>query len=70
MGAWVGLNIAKKYPDLIAGIVGLAADPDFTENLLWRFLPEEKKVKQQRCTHVLYPPSPDLHETIGRYLLY
>ncbi len=48
MGAWVALNIAKKHPDLIAGIIGLAADPDFTENLLWRFLPEEKKVSRGR----------------------
>ncbi len=47
VGAWVALNIAKKYPDLIAGIIGLAADPDFTENLLWRFLPEEKKVSRR-----------------------
>ncbi len=57
MGAWIGLNIAKKYPDLIAGIIGLAADPDFTENLLWRFLPEGKKVstrEQQIPAHRIF----------------
>ncbi len=58
VGAWIGLLIAKKYPDLIAGIIGLAADPDFTENLLWRFLPEGKKVstrEQQIPAHRISP---------------
>ncbi len=58
VGAWIGLIIAKKYPDLVAGIIGLAADPDFTENLLWRFLPEGKKVskrEQQLSIHRIFP---------------
>lgn len=35
------LNIELHLPS-VAGIVGLAADPDFTENLLMRYLPKPK----------------------------
>jgi pimeloyl-ACP methyl ester carboxylesterase len=44
VGGWVSILIALQRPDLVAGIVGLGADPDFTENLLWKELPEETKV--------------------------
>ena len=45
VGGWVALLVAVQRPDLVAGIVGLAADPDFTERLLWAQLPEETKDK-------------------------
>lgn len=34
-----------RRPDLVSGIVGLAADPDFTEELLWKKLSAETKEK-------------------------
>jgi len=37
----VSLVVAGSRPDLIKGIVGISADPDFTENLLWRELSAE-----------------------------
>ena len=37
--------VAKSRPDLTGGIVGISADPDFTEELLWKRLPEETKEK-------------------------
>ena len=43
VGTWVSMLVASKRPDLVSGIVGLSADPDFTEELLWKTLPEEKK---------------------------
>lgn len=30
MGGWISLLMAKKHPDRIAGLVGIAAAPDFT----------------------------------------
>ena len=45
MGAWISFIIASKRPDLIRGVVGIAADPDFTEELLWKTLSEEVKNK-------------------------
>ena len=37
--------VAQRRPELVRGIVGIAADPDFTEELLWKKLPEEIKAK-------------------------
>ena len=48
MGAWISFLIALRRPDLVAGIVGLSADPDFTEELLWASLSED--IKQQIMT--------------------
>lgn len=45
VGAWISFLIASKRPDLVRGVVGIAADPDFTEELLWKTLPDEVKDK-------------------------
>lgn len=44
VGGWVAVLVALQRPDLVRGIVGLSADPDFTEDLLWNQLPEEEKI--------------------------
>lgn len=48
VGAWVSFLVAARRPDLVSGIVGMAADPDFTEELLWKKLPEATKEKIMR----------------------
>lgn len=35
MGGWMALLVAKARPERIAGLVGIAAAPDFTEDLMW-----------------------------------
>jgi pimeloyl-ACP methyl ester carboxylesterase len=35
MGGWIMLLTALQRPDRIAGLVGIAAAPDFTEELMW-----------------------------------
>ncbi len=35
MGGWAMLNVALARPDRVAALVGIAAAPDFTEDLLW-----------------------------------
>ena len=32
MGGWIALLLARRYPELITGLVGIAAAPDFTED--------------------------------------
>ena len=35
MGGWMALLAAKAMPERVAGLVGIAAAPDFTEDLMW-----------------------------------
>jgi pimeloyl-ACP methyl ester carboxylesterase len=43
MGGWIALLCALARPARVAGVVGIAAAPDFTEELMWeRFSPEAK----------------------------
>ncbi|KAG5181418.1 Alpha/Beta hydrolase protein [Tribonema minus] len=76
VGGWVALLVALQRPDLVAGIVGLGADPDFTENLLWKHLPEETKteIMEKGSSQVTwgihqYPISRALIEDGRRHLL-
>jgi len=35
MGGWIALLLARARPDRIAGLLGIAPAPDFTEALMW-----------------------------------
>lgn len=48
MGGWLALKLALARPDRIAGLIGIAAAPDFTEDLVWDMLDEADKVRMQR----------------------
>jgi len=42
MGGWIALLLARQMPDRVAGLVTIAAAPDFTEALWTRFSPAEQ----------------------------
>jgi pimeloyl-ACP methyl ester carboxylesterase len=44
MGGWIALLMAKCRPDRIAGLIGIAAAPDFTD---WGFSDEEKRTLRE-----------------------
>ncbi|MFD1912901.1 alpha/beta hydrolase [Halodurantibacterium flavum] len=35
MGGWISLLLTQRIPDRVAGVVGIAAAPDFTEDSMW-----------------------------------
>ena len=39
MGGWMMLLAALARPERVAGLVGIASAPDFTEDLIWKKLP-------------------------------
>lgn len=43
LGGWIMLNLAVKRPTEIAGLIGIAAAPDFTERLIWDTLTDEAR---------------------------
>lgn len=43
MGGWIALLIARANPDLVAGLITIAAAPDFTEDSMWQdFTPTQR----------------------------
>ncbi|MYH59820.1 MAG: alpha/beta hydrolase [Boseongicola sp. SB0675_bin_26] len=43
MGGWIALLLARRMPDRIAGLVTIAAAPDFTEDGYWAGFDEHQK---------------------------
>ncbi len=48
MGGWIALLVALARPGRVAGILGVAAAPDFTERRIWRRLPAADQVRVMR----------------------
>lgn len=55
MGGWVSLLMARQMPDRIAGLVTIAAGPDFTEDSMWAGFSDEQKAEMQATGHVALP---------------
>jgi len=48
MGGWIGLMLAVRRPERVKAFIGIAAAPDFTEDLMWaQFSPEQRE--RLRC---------------------
>nr|WP_314074097.1 alpha/beta fold hydrolase [uncultured Roseococcus sp.] len=39
MGGWIALLLALRHPERVAGLIGIAPAPDFTEELMWAQFP-------------------------------
>ncbi len=52
MGGWLGLKLALARPDRVVGMVGIAAAPDFTEDLVWNQLTSAARQQLERDGYV------------------
>lgn len=48
MGGWMMLLTAQRRPEKVAGLVGIAAAPDFTEDIMWPKFSKEIRVALER----------------------
>ncbi|MCE6969488.1 alpha/beta hydrolase [Cereibacter sphaeroides] len=55
MGGWISLLLAREMPDRIAGLVGIAAAPDFTEDSMWQGFTPDQRAELEREGRVALP---------------
>ncbi len=55
MGGWQALLLAKAMPERIAGLVTIAAAPDFTEDSYWAGFTPEQKAQLEAVGQVALP---------------
>ena len=55
MGGWISLLMARRMPERIKGIVGIAAAPDFTEDSMWAGFDESQRSELEEKGQVALP---------------
>ena len=55
MGGWISLLLARAHPDRIAGLVTIAAAPDFTEDSMWAGFSDAQKAELADAGQVALP---------------
>jgi len=55
MGGWISLLMAKRIPHKVAGLVGIAAAPDFTEDSMWAWMDDAQKTQLEEAGFVEMP---------------
>lgn len=55
MGGWIALLMARRIPDRIAGLVTIAAAPDFTEDGMWAEWTEDQRKTCMEAGQVALP---------------
>ena len=55
MGGWIALLLARRMPERVAGLVAVAAAPDFTEDLVWAQMSDADRQRLARDGRIEYP---------------
>ena len=63
LGGWLMLNVALARPDRVTGLIGIAAAPDFTEDLLWAEFDDQQR-RNIEADGVIALPNPYSDEPV------
>lgn len=55
MGGWISLLVARAMPEKVAGLVTVAAAPDFTEDSMWAGFSDAQKAEMESTGKVALP---------------
>jgi pimeloyl-ACP methyl ester carboxylesterase len=55
MGGWIALLMAKRIPDRVAALIGIAAAPDFTEDSMWSGFSTDQRAQLETEGQVALP---------------
>lgn len=69
MGGWISLLVARTMPGRVAGLVTVAAAPDFTERGFWAGMDDAQRADLLRDGRVLRPSDYDAPYVITRHLI-
>ncbi|WP_420860847.1 alpha/beta hydrolase [Algirhabdus cladophorae] len=69
MGGWISLLACKAIPERVAGLLTIAAAPDFTEDSMWASFDEAQRVQIMADGAIKIPSDYDDPYTITRKLI-
>jgi pimeloyl-ACP methyl ester carboxylesterase len=69
MGGWIGCLLARRHPGRVAGFVGIAAAPDFTEDSMWAGFSDDQKARMLAAGQVALPSDYDEPYIITRRMI-
>lgn len=55
LGGWLMMLVAHERPTRMAGLIGIAAAPDFTEDLIWQTLTPEQQQAMKASGQIALP---------------
>jgi len=69
MGGWIGCLLARRHPTRVAGFVGVAAAPDFTEDSMWAGFSEAQRAQMLEEGQIALPSDYDEPYIITRRMI-
>ena len=69
MGGWISLLMAKRMPQKISALIGIAAAPDFTEDSMWTWMSDDQKAELETKGFVKLASDYDDPYTITKRLI-
>jgi pimeloyl-ACP methyl ester carboxylesterase len=69
MGGWIALLLARARPERVAGLVGIAAAPDFTEDAMWAGMDADARARLARDGQVMVDSAYEAPYPITRRLI-